>query len=170
MFVSVTEKLQLRKRGLCFRVWRRPSWRRIWRGRSRFSFPAVVKRCVDRMYTHTPSIAVCSFRAKPVEKSPTRDECFSLYHRRVVPLSAPQECALEVTFPAGYQCLLWMLKIFKSSFTDLMLCVCALSQEACLWVCRSRFSGAPCWQKPTYSTTSASTKKEASGCRFSSFL
>lgn len=58
MFVSVTEKLQLHKWGLCFRVWRRPSWRRIWRGRSRFSFPAVVKRCVDRMYTHTQHCSV----------------------------------------------------------------------------------------------------------------
>lgn len=43
-------------------------------------------------------------------------------------------------------------------------CLFVLLQVVCLWVYLSRFPGAPCWRRPTCSTTSASTKRMDSGC------
>lgn len=41
--------------------------------------------------------------------------------------------------------------------------VCVVLQVVCLWICRSSFPWAPCWRRPTCSTTWASTKSTASG-------
>lgn len=129
MFVSVTEKLQLRKQGLCFRVWQRPSWRRIWRGRSRFSFPAVVKQWVDWMYTHTPALHCAVSELNRWKNHPhvmnvflfTTEGSSPSQHRRSV------RSRWRFLLVISVCCESWRFLNRASSFTDLMLCVCFIT-------------------------------------------